>query len=443
MMKASWEHYWRWVVVFARFVALGMLVGTYKSFGVLMDFYIEDLDATAAKIGGATALFLTVAYLTGPIVGVLTELQGPNGARIQIMVGGVLASVALCLTALSTTWIHLAALLVLAGVGYGMVQVATVAPLLMYFTDQFGLANGISAAGGAAGMIILPPLTEKWIETYSWRGASILLGVASLHTTVAGALMRPPTTYKDKHLYFPINGQNDSLLYKDYDRFFTPVKNFASSLKENLSIEVFRKQPRFVLYQFIFLLSAITFAGWHLFLVPNALSRDVPPIDAAFLASIGGVGNLIGRAGNGPLLDHHIFSDTMLFVVIHFILAVVLLFDPLAQTYGTMAFLAFFAGLTVGAGYAVTVYIAKNLASSTEHGDGSVMAAVGWTHFFMGFGALLGGPLVGASFDMTGKYHLGFLIMGGVELLLTLMTLVETLYTRRRTSNDGLKYVLM
>ncbi len=52
---------------------------------------------------------------TGPIVGVLTELQGPNGARIQIMLGGVLASAALCLTALATTWIQLAALMALAG----------------------------------------------------------------------------------------------------------------------------------------------------------------------------------------------------------------------------------------------------------------------------------------------------------------------------------------
>ncbi len=61
----SWEHYWGWVIVFARFVALGMLLGTYKSFGVLMDFYIEHLHGSAAKMGAATALFLTVIYLTG------------------------------------------------------------------------------------------------------------------------------------------------------------------------------------------------------------------------------------------------------------------------------------------------------------------------------------------------------------------------------------------
>ncbi len=289
------------------------------------------------------------------------------------------------------------------GVGYGMVQVPTVAPLLMYFTDQFGLANGISAAGGAVGMIILPPLTEKLITMYSWRGASVILGVANLHTTVAGALMRPPTTYKDKRLYFNLNGDTDSLLHNNSKSIFAPVKRFASSLKENLSIEVFRKQPRFIVYQVIFLLSAIQFAGWHLFLVPNALSRGVSPYNAAFLASIGGVGNIIGRAGNGPLLDHNICSDTTLFMVIHLILAVVLLFDPLAKTYAAMGFLAFFAGATVGGGYAVTVYIAKDLASSAEHGEGSVMAAVGWTHFFMGFGALLGGPLVGKIRHGTGE----------------------------------------
>ena len=50
-----------------------------------------------------------------PIAGVLTELRGPNGARTQIMLGGILATVGLCLTALATTWVHLALLLSLAG----------------------------------------------------------------------------------------------------------------------------------------------------------------------------------------------------------------------------------------------------------------------------------------------------------------------------------------
>ena len=41
--------------------------------------------------------------------------------------------------------------------------------------------------------------------------------------------------------------------------------------------------------------------------------------------------------------------------------------------------------------------IAKNLAGDDE---AAVMAALGWTHFFMGFGALIGGPLVGKHVDV-------------------------------------------
>ena len=287
---------------------------------------------------------------------------------------------------------------ILPGVGYGMVQVPTVAPLLMYFTDsKFGLANSISAAGGAVGMIILPPLTERLIHNYSWRAASVILGVMSLNTTVAGALMRPPTSYKDKRSYSQIYGFDDAPdangIINDVTpaRYLTPVKRFAHMMNDNLSIRVFSKQPRFVLYQFIFLLAGVQFAGWHLFLVPNALSQGISPFDGAFLASIGGVGNIIGRAFNGPLIDRNIFSDAMLFILIHLVCAISLLFDPLAHEYATMAVLAFWAGLTIGASYAVTIVIAKNLATSEEY----VMAAVGWTHFFMGFGAVFGGPLVG------------------------------------------------
>ncbi|XP_072031791.1 monocarboxylate transporter 13-like [Amphiura filiformis] len=194
----SWEKYWGLVVVFSRFSALFMLLGTYKSFGVLMDSYIYDLDTSAAEAGTATVLFFAFVYFTAPIFGVLADMMGSNGARILIMVGGIVSTIAMCLSSYSTTWYQLAAYLSLAGVGYGMVQVPTVAPLLMYFDDKFGLANSISAAGGAVGMIVLPPLTERMIENYTWRGASMLLGVASLHTTVAGALMRPPSSFKRK-----------------------------------------------------------------------------------------------------------------------------------------------------------------------------------------------------------------------------------------------------
>ncbi|XP_072030285.1 monocarboxylate transporter 13-like [Amphiura filiformis] len=436
-----WECYWGWVVVLARFTALFMLVGTYKCFGVLLDYYIHDLGATAAEAGGASVLFVAIIYFTGPFFGVLADMHGPNGARIWIMVGGVLASIALCLSSISTNWYQLAFFLGLAGVGYGMVQVPTVAPLLMYFTDKFGLANGLSAAGAAVGMTVLPPLTEYLIQQYSWRGATIILGVINLHTTVAGALMRPPTSCKDKKTYSLLFGTDDGEDASVYElnRYLQPLKRFLLMMKERLSLGVFLHNPRFMLYQFIFLLAGLQFAGWHVFLVPNALSQGIHPIDAAFLASIGGVGNFIGRGFNGPLLDHHIFSDSMLFVLDHIICAIALLFDPLAKEYATMAILAFWAGLTIGCSYALCVVIAKNLAEEEKY----VMAAVGWTHFSMGFGALVGGPLVGMTYDKTGNYHYGFLMMGGFELLLTTLTFIELMHRRHKHPELKDKYLIM
>ena len=75
-------------------------------------------------------------------------------------------------------------------------------------------------------------------------------------------------------------------------------------------------------------MAAVQFTGWHLFLVPNALAHGVPLVDAALLASIGGIGNIIGRAGTGPPIDRNIFSDTMLFALIHLSCAVALFSSP-------------------------------------------------------------------------------------------------------------------
>ena len=43
-----------------------------------------------------------------------------------------------------------------------------------------------------AAMFIWPPLTRKLIDTYSWRGASLIIGGVGLHGAVFGALLRPP-----------------------------------------------------------------------------------------------------------------------------------------------------------------------------------------------------------------------------------------------------------
>ena len=45
-------------------------------------------------------------------------------------------------------------------------------------------------------MFVWPPLTRYLIDTYSWRGASLIMGGICLNGLVAGSLLRPPPMKK-------------------------------------------------------------------------------------------------------------------------------------------------------------------------------------------------------------------------------------------------------
>ena len=64
--------------------------------------------------------------------------------------------------------------------------------LTWYFTqDNFALANGISSTGAALGMVFLPPLTERMMDAYGWRGAILIHSGLSFHSAICGMLIRP------------------------------------------------------------------------------------------------------------------------------------------------------------------------------------------------------------------------------------------------------------
>ena len=55
------------------------------------------------------------------------------------------------------------------------------------------MANGIMLSGGSAGVMLLPLLFESLVNSYGWRGASMLLGGINAYLVVSGALLQRPT----------------------------------------------------------------------------------------------------------------------------------------------------------------------------------------------------------------------------------------------------------
>lgn len=78
-----------------------------------------------------------------------------------------------------------------AGIGVGLATSAAFVALNHYFKEKRGQAVGLSMAGTAVGMLILPQLVRILLEAFGFRGAVLVLSGLSLHATFGSMLLQP------------------------------------------------------------------------------------------------------------------------------------------------------------------------------------------------------------------------------------------------------------
>ena len=284
----------------------------------------------------------------------------------------------------------------------------SVSPLLEYFDQKFAIANGISTAGGGVGMTVLPMVAYVFLQAYGWRGCLLLLAALNLHCLVGGALMRSPnrsqvakhTKYgpvsqtsstnseycvlmehtKHDHVNQKLTESEHSSLIKVDGRYKCEsfAYQFVQDIQQNLKLDLFRTKPRFLLYQVLFLLYGVQYAGWTMFLVSNAIHKGFSHHDAALLSTLGGIGNTIGRAGSGFVGYYTELSNKGLFSAMSLCCAVSLLLDPITYQYSFQVILAIVAGMAIGTRFPVSITIARDFGDD----DITVVTAVGWSNLF-------------------------------------------------------------
>lgn len=75
--------------------------------------------------------------------------------------------------------------------GVGLATSAAFVALNHYFKEKRGQAVGLSMAGTALGMLILPQLVRILLESYGFRGAVLILSALALHAAFGSALLQP------------------------------------------------------------------------------------------------------------------------------------------------------------------------------------------------------------------------------------------------------------
>ena len=77
------------------------------------------------------------------------------------------------------------------GLGYALTWTPTVTMLGLYFERRRPLANALASTGECVLNFVLTPLFQLLINTYTWRGALLILGALQLNLCLCGMLLRP------------------------------------------------------------------------------------------------------------------------------------------------------------------------------------------------------------------------------------------------------------
>ncbi|XP_022089817.1 monocarboxylate transporter 11-like [Acanthaster planci] len=180
---------WAWLVLVGAFLSQALTYGYYGAVAVYVPVWIDFFDSSATESS-------LIVSLSSFFIGFLSVVAGILITRFSVrsiwMIGGVLASLGLLISALATGTLFLTlSMSLITALGFSVCVNCSLVALGMYFKKRRTVAFGIASSGFAGGQIILTPLVEYLIDQYGWRGSMVIMGGILFHTTACGALVRP------------------------------------------------------------------------------------------------------------------------------------------------------------------------------------------------------------------------------------------------------------
>ncbi|XP_038071642.1 monocarboxylate transporter 12-like [Patiria miniata] len=408
------------LLVLTAFAIFFVEFGTLKSFGVLFNPMQDSLQCSTAQLGTVVGMTHSLGLILAPLTG---NIARTIDSRLCVMVGGGLLFVGFLATAFVNNIYQLAITLSLTGFGLSLAYIPQLVLLLVAFPERFSLMFGLAGMGGSLGMMVCPPIVDLLTMTYGWRGAMLIMAAASFNVTAFGAMQRLPSSGYEK-----LKKEDIQSLSDDRPRDIrSKLSAFASALVQWLSMHLCIEHPKVLLHLTVWPLLGAIFAAWMVFLVPHAIARGIPSVEAAFLSTIGGIGHLLSRAIHPFILDRKLMSAFWMFVILNLVNTVSFFLDyAAADNYLALMLLASVNGAAEG----IVNWIIPSVSKELYEESGYVMDICIIGNCLFGAGEILGGFLAGALYDMTQSYSASFFSLGFMAAVTTTMCLIDRLASK-------------
>jgi predicted MFS family arabinose efflux permease len=265
-----------------------------------------------------------------------------------------------------------------------------------------GLAVGIASSGGGCGMIFMPLIIEKLIEIYSWRGALLFLGGLNLQCCVCGALLRSPP-----------NGR-------------------AHEGKQRIADLKILKHASFMMFAMSQIVFSIGYCAVFVHIAATVVSlTGIDRKYSAILISVIGISNFFGRIIQGVLATK--INAVYQYCFSYVVTGAALFIFPNVGSYPVLIVLAAIFGFCTAPFVTLSQLIMAKMV-----GTENLKFAWSIFNFLSGVGFIIGGPIAGHLYDVTGDYG-NTMYFSGATILGHLLFLIKPCIASRK---DTYSYVL-
>ncbi|XP_070560169.1 monocarboxylate transporter 13-like [Ptychodera flava] len=402
---------WGWLVVGAGFVVKFMGGGLLQSLSPLYIDMKRYFGSSSAETSWVLSIAFAMPFFTSILGAVAAKLFGH---RLAVMIGGLLASSGFFISYFATSLVYLyGSIGFLVGTGLGISVTPALTMLAIYFPKKHSLVNGIAFFGSGMGIFVIPPLLQACIDRYGWRGSVLIMSAFCAHSVVSGALLRPlrkagKAKHEDGDLSQAPPDTQDAIGEQDENK--TSKRRFTCS---HFMYIAFFTYLRFTILVISFFFVALGMFGGSVHMQARAKVEGVGTLQqTAWLVSIVGIGSIASRVGGAFLVQHRLISATNIYILSILAVGVAFLIPQLADTYGGFVVLSLVMGLGSG------VYMSMSAVCTREYiGINNMLIGLATLYVPAGIGFLLGPPLAGWIYDVTGNYDYSFFTMGGFHLL--------------------------
>jgi len=383
-----------WLVALAGLIALAVGGGPLIMYvqGVFLKPMTTDLGWTRSEYFAPSAIAGIAGALIPPLVGLAADKIGVR----KLLLPGVVAFAALygALALVETPQMYtvlFVILMMLNGVNGPVLYAKAVA---LWTPRRAGLLMAIALAGSGIGGALLPPLTDWLIDAFGWRVARLTLAASVLVVALPMVwfFVWPPAA--------KTAGDSDN----------------PKPAMEGLSIrEAFRSRP-FWLTLIALLMSGSASYAILVNLVPLLSDRGYSGAFATSMISILAIAQIAGRFLSGAMLDRVPFPQ---FAGIWFMLALIgaLIISSGAGPVWIMIAAAL-VGLGLGSEIEIAAYFTTRFFGTRNYGQ-----IYGYFISVFTLGSMSGPLILGVSFDQTGGYSAGLLVVQGLLLVSALLLL--------------------